>query len=180
MEPRLGGFQTGACQKDVRARRSKSRLSAWQRDVCTDVRWFACVPVLVEQGIGVLGMKPMGDPFVLVSGTVTAVECLHYAMNLPTGVVIAREPGHAAPLVEPGRPPAPVPYVRDGHWYGHAAPDDPRFHFEHPFQSGHFALVGPSHLYAVTRFDLAARRIWLPGGMFEIADWDWAVTAPWC
>jgi len=33
-------------------------------------------------------MKPMGDPFVLVSGTVTAVECLHYAMNLPTSVVI--------------------------------------------------------------------------------------------
>src|SRR5205807_7138097 len=46
------------------------------------------VPVLVEQDIGVLGMKPMGDPFVLVSGAVTAVECLHYAMNLPTSVVI--------------------------------------------------------------------------------------------
>jgi len=46
------------------------------------------VPVLVEQDIGVLGMKPMGDPFVLVSGTVTAAECLHYAMNLPTSVVI--------------------------------------------------------------------------------------------
>src|SRR5437879_8618356 len=46
------------------------------------------LPVLVEQDIGVLGMKPLGDPFVLVSGTVTAVECLHYAMNLPTSVVI--------------------------------------------------------------------------------------------
>jgi predicted aldo/keto reductase-like oxidoreductase len=46
------------------------------------------VPVLVEAGIGVLGMKPLGDPFVLVSGTVTAVECLHYAMHLPTSVVI--------------------------------------------------------------------------------------------
>jgi len=46
------------------------------------------IPLLVEQDIGVLGMKPMGDPFVLVSGTVTAVECLHYAMNLPTSVVI--------------------------------------------------------------------------------------------
>src|SRR5438445_3049625 len=46
------------------------------------------VPVLVEQDIGVLGMKPMGDPFVLVSGTVTAVECLQYVMNLPTSVVI--------------------------------------------------------------------------------------------
>jgi len=46
------------------------------------------VPVLLEHDIGVLGMKPMGDPFVLVSGTVTAIECLHYAMNLPTSVVI--------------------------------------------------------------------------------------------
>jgi predicted aldo/keto reductase-like oxidoreductase len=46
------------------------------------------VPVLVEQEIGVLGMKPLGDPFVLVSGTVTALECLHYAMHLPTSVVI--------------------------------------------------------------------------------------------
>jgi aryl-alcohol dehydrogenase-like predicted oxidoreductase len=46
------------------------------------------VPALVAQDIGVLGMKPMGDPFVLVSGTVTAIECLHYAMNLPTSVVI--------------------------------------------------------------------------------------------
>src|SRR5207245_7688781 len=92
----------------------------------------------------------------------------------------AREPGHAAPLGEPGRPSATVPYVRDDHWYGHAAPDDARFHLAHPFQFGHFGLVGPSHLYAVTRFDLAARRIWLPGGMFEIADWDWTVTTPWC
>jgi aryl-alcohol dehydrogenase-like predicted oxidoreductase len=46
------------------------------------------LPILVEQDIGVLGMKPMGDPFILVSGAVTAVECLHYAMNLPTSVVI--------------------------------------------------------------------------------------------
>src|SRR5256712_5851304 len=48
------------------------------------------VPVLVARDIGVLGMKPMGDPFVLVSGAVSAVECLHYAMNLPTSVVITR------------------------------------------------------------------------------------------
>ncbi len=46
------------------------------------------LPVLVADNIGVLGMKPMGDPFILQSNTVTAVECLHYAMNLPTSVVI--------------------------------------------------------------------------------------------
>jgi aryl-alcohol dehydrogenase-like predicted oxidoreductase len=46
------------------------------------------LPKLVEQGIGVLGMKPMGDGHILKSGAVTAVECLHYALTLPTSVVI--------------------------------------------------------------------------------------------
>jgi len=46
------------------------------------------LPNLVEQGIGVLGMKSMGDGNVLRSGLVTPVECLHYALSLPTSVVI--------------------------------------------------------------------------------------------
>ncbi len=46
------------------------------------------VPKLVQQGIAVLGMKPMGDGNVLKSGTVTPAECLHFALNLPTSVVI--------------------------------------------------------------------------------------------
>jgi predicted aldo/keto reductase-like oxidoreductase len=46
------------------------------------------VPVLVEHGIGVLGMKSLGSGNVLKSNTVTPIECLHYAMNLPTSVVI--------------------------------------------------------------------------------------------
>ena len=46
------------------------------------------VPVLVKNGIGILGMKPMGDHFILDSKTATPAECLHYAMNLPTSVVI--------------------------------------------------------------------------------------------
>jgi len=33
-------------------------------------------------------MKPMGDHVILESKTATPVECLHYAMNLPTSVVI--------------------------------------------------------------------------------------------
>jgi aryl-alcohol dehydrogenase-like predicted oxidoreductase len=48
----------------------------------------AVLPKLVEQGIAVLGMKSMGDGNVLRSGRVTPVECLHYALNLPTSVVI--------------------------------------------------------------------------------------------
>jgi len=46
------------------------------------------LPTLVKDNVGVLGMKPMGDHFILDTKTVTPIECLHYAMNLPTSVVI--------------------------------------------------------------------------------------------
>jgi aryl-alcohol dehydrogenase-like predicted oxidoreductase len=46
------------------------------------------LPILVKHRIGVLGMKPMGDKIILQSKTASPVECLHYAMNLPTSVVI--------------------------------------------------------------------------------------------
>ena len=47
------------------------------------------VPELVKEKIAVLGMKSMANGVVLNSKTVTPIECLHYAMNLPTSVVIA-------------------------------------------------------------------------------------------
>lgn len=46
------------------------------------------LPILVNHNIGIIGMKPMGDAIILKSKTATPVECLHYAMNLPTSVVI--------------------------------------------------------------------------------------------
>jgi aryl-alcohol dehydrogenase-like predicted oxidoreductase len=46
------------------------------------------LPVLVKEGMGVLGMKPMGSGIILESKTVTPIECLHYALSLPTSVVI--------------------------------------------------------------------------------------------
>lgn len=46
------------------------------------------LPTLVNEGIGVLGMKPLGSGILLQSGVVTATECLRYAMSLPTSVVI--------------------------------------------------------------------------------------------
>jgi aryl-alcohol dehydrogenase-like predicted oxidoreductase len=49
-------------------------------------RWV--LPELVKQNIGVLGMKPMANGILLRSKTVTPEECLHYALNLPTSVVI--------------------------------------------------------------------------------------------
>lgn len=46
------------------------------------------LPELVRANIGVLGMKSMANGIILKSHTVTPVECLHYALNLPTSVVI--------------------------------------------------------------------------------------------
>jgi aryl-alcohol dehydrogenase-like predicted oxidoreductase len=46
------------------------------------------LPELVKQDIGVLAMKTLANGMILESKTVTAIECLQYAMNLPTSVVI--------------------------------------------------------------------------------------------
>ncbi len=46
------------------------------------------LPELVKRKIGVLGMKSMANGILLRSNTVTPIECLHYALNLPTSVVI--------------------------------------------------------------------------------------------
>ncbi len=46
------------------------------------------LPELVKENIGVLGMKSLANGILLRSNTVTPIECLHYALNLPTSVVI--------------------------------------------------------------------------------------------
>jgi aryl-alcohol dehydrogenase-like predicted oxidoreductase len=46
------------------------------------------IPELVKRNIGVLAMKSMGDTVILKSNIVTPMECLHYALNMPTSVVI--------------------------------------------------------------------------------------------
>ena len=46
------------------------------------------LPVLVKEEIGVLGMKSMGSGVILTSKTAKPIECLHYALNLPTSTVI--------------------------------------------------------------------------------------------
>jgi len=46
------------------------------------------LPVLVERGIGVLGMKPLAAGEAVRNNVATAEECLRYAMSLPTSVVI--------------------------------------------------------------------------------------------
>jgi aryl-alcohol dehydrogenase-like predicted oxidoreductase len=46
------------------------------------------LPELNRQDIGVLAMKTLANGMILESKTVSAIECLQYAMNLPTSVVI--------------------------------------------------------------------------------------------
>ena len=46
------------------------------------------LPELVQQNIGVLAMKTLANGTILESKTVSATECLQYAMNLPVSVVI--------------------------------------------------------------------------------------------
>ena len=46
------------------------------------------LPELVQQNIGVLAMKTLANGTILESKTVTAIECLQYAMMLPASVVI--------------------------------------------------------------------------------------------
>ena len=46
------------------------------------------LPLALEREMGVLGMKPLGDHFVLQSNTVSAPEALRYAMSLPVSTTI--------------------------------------------------------------------------------------------
>ena len=46
------------------------------------------LPELVRRNIAVLGMKALANGRILQSRTVSAIECLHYALHLPTSVVI--------------------------------------------------------------------------------------------
>jgi aryl-alcohol dehydrogenase-like predicted oxidoreductase len=70
-------FRFDACQLPLNV--MDAHFRSFEREV---------VPRLVEEGEAVHGMKPMGDGFVLKSDAVTALECLHYALNLPAAVVI--------------------------------------------------------------------------------------------
>ncbi len=101
------------------------------------------LPALVKDDIGVLGMKSMGAGTILKSGTVTATECLHYALALPTSVVITgieidgaagtgdRGGAHVPSNDRGGTGPAErEDLVRRGAWCLRAVQDllDPRLH----------------------------------------------------
>jgi aryl-alcohol dehydrogenase-like predicted oxidoreductase len=45
-------------------------------------------PRIISERMALLGMKSMGSGIILKSQVVTPIECLHYAMTMPTSVVI--------------------------------------------------------------------------------------------
>jgi predicted aldo/keto reductase-like oxidoreductase len=58
-----------------------------------DAHWHSfekeIIPLAQQEGIGVLGMKPLAAGLILQSGAASAVECLRYAMSVPgVGVTI--------------------------------------------------------------------------------------------
>jgi len=57
---------------------------------------YQVVPKLVEQGIAVLGMKPLANGAIPQNQIATPAECLHYALTLPTSVVIHGIPDEKA------------------------------------------------------------------------------------
>ena len=71
------GFKFDAVQMPL------SLMDAHYRSFAKEV-----LPALVSRRIGVLGMKSMANGILLKSNTATPIECLHYALNLPTSVVI--------------------------------------------------------------------------------------------
>jgi hypothetical protein len=74
-----------------------------------------------------------------------------------------------------------TPHVNHDQWFGHEAPNDPRFHLDRPFAHGRFAHTGAAFRYEVIRIDLNLHRFWLPGGFFfDVAAWDWPFCVDWC
>jgi aryl-alcohol dehydrogenase-like predicted oxidoreductase len=71
------GFHFDACQMPLNPMDAQFRSFEHQ-----------VLPRLLQEGIATLAMKPMGDGLLLKSNTVTPMECLHYALNLPAAVVI--------------------------------------------------------------------------------------------
>ena len=133
----------------------------------------------------------------------TVLLCLAFFAALPA---FAQEhpAEHAAPRANQGHVPPPpaartnahakpeaehydakhtnnTPHVSNDKWYGHDAPNDPRYKLAKPFEHGHFANVGAGYRYNVVKIDRDHHRFWFPGGFyFEVASWEWAVCTDWC
>jgi hypothetical protein len=72
-------------------------------------------------------------------------------------------------------------HVNHDRWYGRDAPNDNRYHLDHPFVHGRFEHFGSAYRYNIIRIDRDRNRIWLEGDFcFDVAPWDWFACGDWC
>jgi hypothetical protein len=90
---------------------------------------------------------------------------------------VAQQPEHQDFRDVPGHPNAPHVHS-NGEWVGHAAPNDARYHLDHPWEHGHFAGgIGAGHQYRLEGG--GPNRFWFGGFYFSVAPADIGFCSDW-